>query len=68
MVVDKPRERAIVHQGCHNTSINVLIAMNTWEKEIVRQVASNGRYIETLIAWHGHVITSNQVHMINNVI
>ena len=67
IVVDKPREREIVHQGYHNTSINVLIALNTWEREFFQQVACNGRYIETLIAWHGHVITSNQVHMINNV-
>jgi hypothetical protein len=67
IVVDKPRERAIVRQGCHNTSIIINIASNTWEREIVRHIASNRIEIETLIAWHGHVITSNQVHMINNV-
>jgi hypothetical protein len=29
LVIDKPRERAIVRQGCHNTSIIVIIASNT---------------------------------------
>jgi hypothetical protein len=43
IVVDKPREREIVHQGCHNTSISIIIASNTWERAIVRHVASNRR-------------------------
>jgi hypothetical protein len=68
MVVDKPRERAIVHQGCHNTRISIIIfiASNTWERAIVRHIASNGIEIETLIAWHGDIIISNYFHMINN--
>jgi hypothetical protein len=43
LVVDKPKERAIVRQGCHNTSIIVIIASNTWEREIVQHIACNRR-------------------------
>jgi hypothetical protein len=43
LVVDKPRERAIVRQGCHNQSIIVIIASNTWEREIVQYIACNRR-------------------------
>jgi hypothetical protein len=43
LVVDKPRERAIVRQGCHNKSIIVIIASNTWERAIVQHIACNRR-------------------------
>jgi hypothetical protein len=43
LVVNKPRERAIVQQGCHNTSIIVIIASNTWERAIVQHIACNRR-------------------------
>jgi hypothetical protein len=41
LVVDKPRERAIVRQGCDNQSIIVIIASNTWERAIVQHIACN---------------------------
>jgi hypothetical protein len=50
LVVDKPMERAIIRQGCHNTSIIVIIAGNTWERAIVQHIACNRRKSETLIA------------------
>jgi hypothetical protein len=59
IVVDNPMERASVHQGCHNTSISIIIASNTWERAIVQHIASNRRESETLIAWHGDIIISN---------
>jgi hypothetical protein len=43
LIVDKPRERAIVWQGCHNQSIIVIIASNTWEIAIVQHIACNRR-------------------------
>jgi hypothetical protein len=43
LVVDKPRERAIVQQGCHNKSIIVIIASNTWKRAIVQHIACNRR-------------------------
>jgi hypothetical protein len=43
LVVDKPRERAFLQQGCHNTSIIVIIASNTWERAIVQHIACNRR-------------------------
>jgi hypothetical protein len=38
LVVNKPRERAIIWQGCHNKIIIVIIASNTWEKANVQHV------------------------------
>jgi hypothetical protein len=54
IVVDNPMERASVHQGCHNTSMIIM--------------ASKRGKSKTLVAWLGHGITSNQFHMINNVV
>jgi hypothetical protein len=60
MVVDKHRERAIVHQICHTTtSICIFIASKTFERAIVRHIASNERINKIPIAWHvyGNSIT-----------
>jgi hypothetical protein len=43
LIVNKPRKRAIVRQGGHNTSIIVIIASNTWERAIFQHIACNRR-------------------------
>jgi hypothetical protein len=54
-VVDKPRERAIVRQGCHNQSIIVIIASNTWERAIVQHIGCiNGRVLQAWGTKHVH--------------
>jgi hypothetical protein len=67
IVVDKHRERAIVHQVCHNASIYSTIAIQASERTIVQHIGCNhGRKNEAYIVWHvyGNIITSKGFHMV----
>src|SRR4051812_21699556 len=61
IVVNKHRERSIVHCVCYNMAsiVIIIITSNTWERAIVQHIANNnGRKVKMFIERHvnGNII------------